>query len=498
MYKQSISNIFAGAFAAAAISFPGLASAGLQPDASFGSDGSTRLAPFSGYESVTGLAMAADGGILAVGGAEVDGQSGGMDLVLMRLDGTGRLDVGFADAGIAVLDVDGAYDTATSVALAPDGGILVAGYTGLEGLVVRYDAQGHLDTDFGSGGMVAISGPGIDALEFDDIAVDGAGRIYLTGRYTVAEGGEYPDQDFLAVRLLADGQLDPGFGDGGFARVTGTAAESTALVLDDAGRLLLAGDTGSGYLFARLDTDGQRDPSFGFDGVSEVSISGNPRLSTVIQSEDGRYFAAGLGGKGVLALDDDGGPTATFGAEGIADVAGAADIHSLSLDDQGRLLAAGGLAPKSGSPDQDFFIVRLDTGDGSELARDTLDIGVYRPDAAIDLAVDGAGRTVLGGFADNGADHDFAFARITESVETSSDTTQENSQENTQATSDDDQGSDDDGSSSSSGSGSSSGGTTRQASSDTGGGGGGSAGLALLGLMLAAALRRRDYQNERA
>jgi hypothetical protein len=87
----------------------------------------------------------------------------------------GDLDVTFDGDGRLTTDLGGA-DSATAVALQPDGKIIAVGTSfenpGLAGFLVRYDSTGALDTTFDGDGIV-------DAIFFfpADVAVQDDGKI---------------------------------------------------------------------------------------------------------------------------------------------------------------------------------------------------------------------------------------------------------------------------------------------------------------------------------
>ena len=72
-------------------------------------------------------------------------------------------------------------------------------------------APGDLDPGFSRDGRVTFD-YGKPHGVVDDAAVDGQGRIYVSGSTEYGGGGA---ADIVVTRLAADGELDPGFGGGG-------------------------------------------------------------------------------------------------------------------------------------------------------------------------------------------------------------------------------------------------------------------------------------------
>jgi uncharacterized delta-60 repeat protein len=103
--------------------------------------------------------------IVVAGHAFVDFAADTSDIILLRYNADGTLDTGFGTGGTgAVVTNLGAFDNAFSVALQPTGEIVVSGNTGsgstISAAVLRFTAVGALDTTFGTGGIVTASPTG--------------------------------------------------------------------------------------------------------------------------------------------------------------------------------------------------------------------------------------------------------------------------------------------------------------------------------------------------
>ena len=131
-------------------------------DTSFGTAGRVTTDFGSPWEAPSALAIQGDGKIVVAGFTEV-GQFAAFAVARYNSDGT--LDTTFGGGGKAITGF--ANDTnlvalgpvsaqAYSVAVQPDGKIVVAGYANIDGeedfAVVRYKANGTLDLAFGAGG----------------------------------------------------------------------------------------------------------------------------------------------------------------------------------------------------------------------------------------------------------------------------------------------------------------------------------------------------------
>jgi uncharacterized delta-60 repeat protein len=262
-------------------------------DPAFGDRGRVITRIGDSYPYPYGVAIQPDGRIIVVG------QDCG-DVLLLRYLSDGTLDASFGDGGVVLTDLGGS-DYGFDVTAGADGGIAVAGSTSVDGgdfLVLRYDADGHLDETFGDQGVVITQFPtGASSASALDILRDG--RIVVAGGATAA--------GMAAARYDPSGTLDPTFnGDGLFADTRGGGAASVALQPD--GGTVLTGLVGPrltrGFALIRLDSTGAVDPHFGRDGLAYVSF-GVPYSSAtacVVQS-DGKLVVTGISGRGQRDYD---------------------------------------------------------------------------------------------------------------------------------------------------------------------------------------------------
>jgi uncharacterized delta-60 repeat protein len=120
---------------------------------------------------------------------------------------------------MAPAEVFGAEAGASGIAVAPDGKVVVAGYSeSMPGFVVaRLLPNGSSDSSWGGTGAVNTPlGPsGYSA----DVAVQSDGKVVAVGE---------ANEDFAVVRYLENGELDPSFGEGGVVIVPVGTLESNA------------------------------------------------------------------------------------------------------------------------------------------------------------------------------------------------------------------------------------------------------------------------------
>ena len=264
---------------------------------------------------------------------------------------SGVLDSSFAGDGTTWSYISGGgFDVAEAVAVDAAGGIIVGAYgSSWPTAVIRYTAEGTLDTTFGVNGLAAVAAGRVSSM-----------KIQADGRIVVAGSG------FFLARLMADGSRDTSFGSGG-AVTPLLPGIAYAMALQEDGRIVLAGYTehgpGSGgfIALARYNTDGSFDASFGSGGVVLTDIQNQARAVAV--QPDGRILVAGFSFQ-TVRFNADGTIDTTFGSEGQISVPfGAYGWDSLAEDivvqPDGKIVVAGGQWTI-----YDFAIARLNP-DGS-------------------------------------------------------------------------------------------------------------------------------------
>jgi uncharacterized delta-60 repeat protein len=194
------------------------------------------------------LAVQPDGRIIVAGMARI---GAGYQFAMARYLKDGRRDVDFGNHG-RVMTAFGRVAIATAIALQPDQRIVVAGRAIFGNVQVialaRYNADGNLDTSFGSGGRV------LSRCERDQegfaVAVQRDGRIVVAGHVDLAGSGAY---HFNVRRFMKTGLLDGAFGDrcGAFTPV-GLYDEARGVAIQPDGAIVAAGvvDDGLNVAFA--------------------------------------------------------------------------------------------------------------------------------------------------------------------------------------------------------------------------------------------------------
>ena len=277
-------------------------------DTSFGGDGTVVTDFGSGsYDQATALALQPDGKIVAAGSSTA---SGSQDFALARYLPTGTLDISFGGDGKVLTDFgSGSEAFAVAMTLQPDGKIVVAGRCTAGGTsafaLARYLPNGSLDPSFSGDGRVCTdfgSGSWADA---SSMALQPNGKIVVAGRCT-ASG----TTDFALARYWPSGSLDASFsGDGRVCTDFGSGSEDwprgLAIQPRD-GRLVVAGSTsddegeGSAFALARyhaIHCNGVVATRVGTAGSDTLVGTDGP---DVIVGFDGHDTIYGLGGNDIL------------------------------------------------------------------------------------------------------------------------------------------------------------------------------------------------------
>ena len=282
-------------------------------------------------------------------------------LAVIRLNDNGALDSEFGAGGLFVWPGGENIRShlATSLALEPDGRIIVAGTrTIVVGetseknlMVLRLLANGSMDESFGAGGVYI--GP----------AVESSGQIRLarteTGGYRIPSFGS---QGCIVVGLTANGAPDGAFGSAGMAMVASPDDDPVSCIslesLDD-GRLIVAGRAGENGYVSRLLVNGASDPAFVADATIALSMY---EATSVAAADDGKVLVAGTGSEGVsiVRLQANGESDGSFGDGGRtwieleSDWGSTPNVLDMHVTDDGEVIAGGGDV----STDQPF-VVRL-------------------------------------------------------------------------------------------------------------------------------------------
>lgn len=205
----------------------------------------------------------------------------------VALSQLGPLDVTFGDNGIFVSTMVGS-PLCTAMALQPDGKIIMAGKMqqgqSTDGVLVRLTVSGTLDATFSQDGMIQCGGNGqLDQIE--DVVIRPDGSILLIGW----RGSPYSDRALMCFQ--SNGSIDSTFGAAGVVPLTTATSSLPVMALRPNGRLLLASDNTAGVLLQQLLPDGAVDTAFGAAGQVQLPREQSMGAKkTLALAPDGRVF----------------------------------------------------------------------------------------------------------------------------------------------------------------------------------------------------------------
>jgi uncharacterized delta-60 repeat protein len=244
-------------------------------DQTFDADGMVVIPAPNESNEAFAVAIQPNGKIVVAG--FYDTLAGGQinyDVAVARLESNGSLDSSFDNDGIATTDLGGFVDTAYALVVQADGKILIGGAGGLntDFALVRYNSNGSLDNEFGTGGKV-LTPMGTSLDEIRAIALQTDGKIVAAGNVRVGT-----QSDFGVARYNSNGALDPTFdGDGKVITpiLSNSIDNASSVVVQANGNIIVVGtstvgtsnNTNSDISIVRYTSTGALDTRFSSDGI---------------------------------------------------------------------------------------------------------------------------------------------------------------------------------------------------------------------------------------
>ncbi len=288
------------------------------------------------------------------------------------------LDTSFNGTGTLVAGT-GSYD---GVAIQPNGQVVVAGIGGSNLVVTRYNANGTVDTTFGS--TLSETSPTFCKLAIDssgniDVVVDSGSSVKLyqlsgtdgstnwsttltfatsvvpqgiaidsNGKIVVA-GDSSSGTGVYVARVTSSGSVDTTFGSSGYVSDPLSGAPSgLSLAFDSSGKILIAGSDGGDFSVVRLTSSGSLDTSFNTTGEATVNMGGTDTAYAVSPGPAGTIVAAGVSIQGgnnydaLIRLTSAGSLDTSFNTTGkILGSSGSGTIRAILVQTNGEILAGG-------------------------------------------------------------------------------------------------------------------------------------------------------------
>ena len=371
-------------------------------------------------------------------------------VTLARYNATGAPgtpDTSFGTQGVVTTDVNGSQDDiAFAVVVQPvDGKIIAVGssFTAPASIVViRYNANGTLDSTFGSNGngITVTSLPSADASAFA-ATLDSNGKLLVAGRSAASSGAS----GFFLLRYNTagapgtPGTLDTGFGTGGIVTTaipSGSATSGNAIALSGT-NILVAGQSLIGVRFvialAQYTSSGALDSTFGSGGIVTTPIGSLDAAAAAlaVQPQDGKIVVAGLAGNAfnvwdaaLLRYNANGTLDLPFGGTNtgmvITDIGSSSNYaNAVALQADGKIVVAGNAFANPSANTSDIAVLRYNTdgtldtdpttGFGGGTGIVTTSIGAF--DNGFAVAVQTDNKIVVAGNADAGVGDRLALLR---------------------------------------------------------------------------------------
>jgi uncharacterized delta-60 repeat protein len=297
---------------------------------------------------------------------------------------TGQLDPTFGTAGVASNNVG--FTATSGLAIEPNGQSVIAGVIGSPGSqefgLTRYNADGSLDTTFGSSGVAIVGFPGLDA-QASNVTVLPNGQILEAGTAATENGGQVISSQFALTLFNADGSVDTSFGTGGTGTVltsfsSGSSTDvASAVTLGSGGEFFVVGSSNAGgtkdFAIAAYNPDGFPATSFNGSGHELLDFSGgSDAANAAVLQPNGQLVVAGstssastgITSIAIARLQTNGALDTHFGTAGriVTNLRGVADVAtSVTLDTKGDIVVGGLSATGSfsaGTLATDFAVLR--------------------------------------------------------------------------------------------------------------------------------------------
>lgn len=307
-------------------------------DTSFDSDGLALTSPVPGIAGTANSVIRQSDGKLVVVGYSNN------DFALARYNSDGSLDATFDSDGLVQTNISGT-DAAYAVKEQADGKLVVSGITGSGLVLVRYNTNGSLDTDFGSGGVATIAG----TLNCNQATSPSKTLIQQADNKWLVAAACTTGSVGRIIRLTDSGVLDATFSGG----VVNSSTPINVIALQPDGKIVGGGCTLSlfcvDFKTVRYNSDGALDAAFGTNGVVVTDVSGVDNVHAVAIQVDAKIVVSGnaslSGAKTKLVrYNGDGSLDSGFGVSGIVQTdvgSGNEYVHGLNFQIDGKILVAG-------------------------------------------------------------------------------------------------------------------------------------------------------------
>lgn len=245
-------------------------------DASFGTGGKVLSASL---HPISDAALQEDGRIVALSAYSSSSSSNVGGLTLSRFNADGSLDTSFGTQGLVQTDL-AFVPQGARVTIGLGGNITVATGSSNTALLMRFDETGGIDSSFGSDGQLSLDTQQPQQARDLQLLSDGSALLLTSS---------------ILFQVTSAGSLDSVFGVGGEAAIDSNLITPSALAIDSNNNIVIAGGFGGAFAFARFTSSGTLDLTFGNSGrlTTEFNSSRPDSAQDIIIQSDGRIVALG-------------------------------------------------------------------------------------------------------------------------------------------------------------------------------------------------------------
>lgn len=369
-------------------------------DNTFGIGGIVKTSQGNFGDKSNSMAIQSDGKILY--GGYTQSSFTNSDFALVRCNDDGSLDTSFGIGGKVKTNIENRSE-GQSIAIQANGKILLGGYSHWFINLVRYNSNGSLDTNFGTGGKVITDIEGYYSEKCKSLAIKSNGKILLGG-YGQENGND--KSYFILAQYNDDGTLDSTFGIGG--KVIGRVGKANSMMIQSDGKILLGGSYNFNFALVRYHANGTLDSTFGTGGEIITPVGSSSEGNALSIQSDGKIVLGGYADAcfALVRYNNDGTLDNTFGIGGKV-IGSPGKANTLTIQSDGKILIGG-------ASNSTIALVRYNVNGTLD---STFGVGgkvitvVDSSSEGNSLRVQSDGKIVLAGYSYNGTKTDMTLLR---------------------------------------------------------------------------------------
>jgi uncharacterized delta-60 repeat protein len=346
-------------------------------DTTFGSSG-VAIIPVANFSDPAVAATLDASGNIVLSGTAAQTVSGTAEtgLGVIRITPSGQLDTTFGSGGTVTTFFGNLNETAGAVLVQPNGQIVVGGFepslsrkSPVQTVLIRYNANGALDTTFGSGGIVqaatAIEAPASLSLlsNGDYLAINGSTAVKFSSagvlESSITASPSTANGSASTILLQSSGDFVAATGTSVFTPPAGVELPRNSQFINVA-RFVQTGTEDStftsttfGYITLTSSNEGQVNRNtpggIGQEPAGQIVVAGG--VSGTGKSCTSSGCSGPPGFLGLARLDANGGLDSTFGSGGLVTSSITAFASALVVQSDGNIVVAGQAPGSSGGED---------------------------------------------------------------------------------------------------------------------------------------------------